>query len=83
MSPVKETIDLLAAPWSHICNLSFKHGDFPDKLKIAKILPRWCAHYIMDVEFSKWRRRSRNFAGYIDIVLSLDRFAQFYRLRFI
>ena len=39
MSPIKETIDLLAAPLSHICNLSFERCIFPDKLKIAKILP--------------------------------------------
>ena len=39
LSPIKETIDLLAAPLSHICNLSFERGFFPDKLKIAKILP--------------------------------------------
>ena len=39
MSPIKETIDLRAAPFSHICNLSFEHGVFPDKLKFAKILP--------------------------------------------
>ena len=39
MSLIKETFDLLAAPLSHICNLSFEHGVFPDKLKIAKILP--------------------------------------------
>ena len=39
MSPIKETLDLLAAPLSLIHNLSFEHGVFPDKLKIAKILP--------------------------------------------
>ena len=39
MSPIKETIDLLAAPLSHICNLLFERCVFPDKLKIAKILP--------------------------------------------
>ena len=39
LSPIKETINLLAAPLSHICNLSFERGVFPDKLKIAKILP--------------------------------------------
>lgn len=39
MSTIKEAIDLLAAPLSHICNLSFEHGVFPDKLKTAKILP--------------------------------------------
>ena len=39
MFPIKETFDLLAVPLSHICNLSFERGVFPDKLKIAKILP--------------------------------------------
>ena len=39
LSPIKETIDLLAAPLSHIFNLSFERGVFPDKLKLAKILP--------------------------------------------
>ena len=39
MSTIKETIDLPAAALSHICNLSFELGGFPDKLKIAKILP--------------------------------------------
>ena len=39
MSPIKETIDLLDVPLSHICNLSFEHGVFHDKLKIAKTLP--------------------------------------------
>ena len=36
LSPIKETIDLLAAPLSHICNLSFERGVFPDKLKNCK-----------------------------------------------
>ena len=39
MSPITETIDLLTAPLSQICNLSFDHGVFPDKLKVTKILP--------------------------------------------
>ena len=37
--PLKESIDLLAAPLAYICNSSFSKGKFPDKLKIAKILP--------------------------------------------
>ena len=37
--PLKESIDLLAAPLAYICNSSFSEGKFPDKLKIAKILP--------------------------------------------
>ena len=39
ISPIKDTIDLIAAPLTHICNLSFSQGVFPDKLKTAKILP--------------------------------------------
>lgn len=39
ISPIKETIDLIAVPLSHICNLSFSHGLFPTSLKTAKILP--------------------------------------------
>ena len=39
ISPVKETIDLIAVPLSHICNLSFSYGVFPTQLKTAKILP--------------------------------------------
>ena len=39
ISPVKETIDLIAVPLSHICNLSFSCGVFPTQLKTAKILP--------------------------------------------
>ena len=39
ISSIKEIIDILAAALSHICNLSFEHGVFPDRLKIAKILP--------------------------------------------
>ena len=40
---------------------------------------------IVDSKFSRWRRRSRNFAGYllyfsIDTVLSLDRFSRFHML---
>ena len=38
-SPIKDTIDLIAAPLTHICNLSFSQGVFPEKLKTAKILP--------------------------------------------
>ena len=38
MSNIKQTIDSSAAPFSHICNLSFERGVFPDKVKFAKIL---------------------------------------------
>ena len=39
ISPIKENIDLIAAPLSLICNRSFSQGVFPDKLKTAEILP--------------------------------------------
>ena len=39
IKPIKDSIDLLASPLSFICNLSFSSGVFPDKLKIAKVLP--------------------------------------------
>ena len=39
ISPIKDTIHLIAAPLTHISNLSFSQGVFPDKLKTAKILP--------------------------------------------
>ena len=43
---------------------------------------------IVDSKFSRWRRRSRNFAGYmlyfsIDTVLSLDSFSRFHKLIFV
>ena len=39
VSPSKETNHLLAAPLCQICYLSFEHGVFPVKCKIALILP--------------------------------------------
>ena len=39
ISPIKETLDRLASPLSHIFHLSFSSGVFPHKFKIAKILP--------------------------------------------
>ena len=33
------SMPLIYAPLSDICNLSLEHGVFPDKLKIARILP--------------------------------------------
>ena len=37
--PIKESINMLASPLSHIFNLSFSSGAFPDALKIGKALP--------------------------------------------
>ena len=39
ISPIQQAADLLASPLSQICNLSLETGVFPDRLKIAKILP--------------------------------------------
>ena len=36
---VKECISFLAIPISHIANISFKMGIFPDRMKIAKVIP--------------------------------------------
>ena len=37
--PIEEAIDLLAPPLSYIGTLSFSTGEFPNALKIAKVLP--------------------------------------------
>ena len=80
MSPIKETIDLLAAPLSHICNLSFERAVFPDKLKISKILPVFksddpslFSNYRPILFSPVFLRSSRNFftSGYQDFSQSL------------
>ena len=37
MKKVKEVIHGISKPLTHICNLSFKTGKFPKKMKIAKV----------------------------------------------
>lgn len=39
MSIVKQIIKVIAKPLSYICNLSFQTGKFPDKMKMAKVVP--------------------------------------------
>ena len=39
MYVVKATFDAVVQPFLYICNLSFTKGVFPDKMKIAKIVP--------------------------------------------
>ena len=39
MSIIKQFINILAEPLSHIFNLSFTSGIFPDDMKIARVLP--------------------------------------------
>ena len=36
---VKECISFLAIPKSHIANICFEMGIFPDRMKIAKVIP--------------------------------------------
>lgn len=39
MSLVKNVIDCIATPLAYICKLSFNQGMFPDKMKIARVMP--------------------------------------------
>ena len=39
MSIIKEIIPFIVNPFTYICNLSFYSGDFPNAMKIAKVLP--------------------------------------------
>ena len=39
MSLIKQIIGPIAKPFAHICNLSFESGEFPDSMKVAKVVP--------------------------------------------
>ena len=39
MSMVKKIINNIVKPFTFICNLSFSSGIFPDRLKVAKVIP--------------------------------------------
>ncbi len=39
MKTVKNVIEEIAKPLTHICNLSFQSGTFLNKMKIAKVIP--------------------------------------------
>ncbi len=43
MALIKEIIDAIVKPLTYICNLSFKTGVFPSKMKIAKVIPLYKA----------------------------------------
>ena len=38
MLMVKQIITQIVRPFVHICNVSFQTGEFPDKMKIAKVV---------------------------------------------
>lgn len=39
MAIIKQVIYYIVKPFTHICNSSFKNGVFPNKMKIAKVIP--------------------------------------------
>ena len=39
MSAVKKMINVIVKPLTHICNTSLKNGIFPEKMKMAKVIP--------------------------------------------
>lgn len=39
MSLIKDVIDCVVGPFTYICNKSFLSGIFPDKMKMAKVVP--------------------------------------------
>uniref|UniRef100_A0A8C6M2L5 Reverse transcriptase domain-containing protein n=1 Tax=Nothobranchius furzeri TaxID=105023 RepID=A0A8C6M2L5_NOTFU len=39
MSVVKEIIEIIAKPLTHICNQSLQSGRFPERMKVAKVIP--------------------------------------------
>lgn len=39
MKTVKYVAEAIARPFAHICNLSFQYGQFPSKMKIARVIP--------------------------------------------
>ena len=39
MSIIKHVISHIVKPLTHICNISFRNGTFPDQMKVAKVIP--------------------------------------------
>ena len=39
MSIVKKVITKISKPFSRICNMPFKNSKFPEKMKVAKVVP--------------------------------------------
>ena len=39
MNLIKKVISKIVKPFAHICNVSFQAGVFPNKMKIAKVIP--------------------------------------------
>lgn len=45
MEIVKWVIEAISKPSTYICNLSFQTGKFPNKMKIAKVVPLYKTLY--------------------------------------
>ena len=52
---VKECISFLAISISHIANISFEMGIFPDRMKIAKVIPIFKSG-LKDINFQRYWR---------------------------
>ena len=39
MALVKQIKNVIVKPLNYICNISLRNGEFPDKMKVAKVLP--------------------------------------------
>ena len=39
MSLLQKEISKIVKPFAHLCNVSFQTGVFPNKMKIAKVIP--------------------------------------------
>ncbi len=53
MSLVKNVINCIVLPLTHVCKLSLAQGIFPDNMKTARVLPLYKAGYRQD--FSNYR----------------------------
>ena len=41
MDTVANVVSVICKPLAHICNISFRTGVFPSKMKIAKVIPMY------------------------------------------
>ena len=53
MKIVKDKITPITKPIVHICNVSLANGQFPDEMKVAKVVPLYKANDIK--EFNNYR----------------------------
>ena len=77
-------LNLIVSPWSgHVLEPSLIR--VPSSESCFGLRQAVCAlrlRCIVDSKFSRWRRRSRNFAGYM-LYFSIDSFSRFHKLIFV